>query len=221
MWVDVFKVQGCCCCCRVPQLNTEGHPVMCTHTCTYVQVPVQSIGWEGCVCDRFKLPCHVRNRTPSSEDFISLTKEWGLLFPEFTMAEDNPHTTRYNNFFTVGVVASVFSLASSDNSLWLRPKGQCEWTFLEERGGTNWSTLGIYCYCFSIFQVCCSLSDQIQQVLMYWKGCVWFCSVSWHLHDCYCYCYRGIYSPTTLMCDTWFLYMYCNSYLFSAHENYM
>ena len=35
-----------------------------------VQVPVHYLGREDCVCNRFQLPRHVGNRTPSSEGFI-------------------------------------------------------------------------------------------------------------------------------------------------------
>ena len=69
----------CCCCCSVPQLNTEGHPV-CAPTPVHVQVQVQSIGWEDCVCNRFQLPHRVVIHTRSSEDFISLSGEWDLLY---------------------------------------------------------------------------------------------------------------------------------------------
>ena len=54
-----------CCCCSVPQLNIECHPV-CAHTLVHEQV--QSTGWEDCMCNRFQSARHVGSRTPSSED---------------------------------------------------------------------------------------------------------------------------------------------------------
>ena len=47
---------------------------------------------------RVRRPRHVGSRTPSSGDFISLSWEWGLLYQEFAMAENNLHTTRHNTF---------------------------------------------------------------------------------------------------------------------------
>ena len=64
---------------------------MCTHTCSRVSR-------EDCLCNRFQLPRHVGSRTLSSEGFISLSGEWGLLYQEVTMVEDNLHITRHSNF---------------------------------------------------------------------------------------------------------------------------
>ena len=47
----------------------------------------------------FELLRHVGSRTPSSEGFISVSGERGLLCQELTMVEDNPRTTK--QLFTV------------------------------------------------------------------------------------------------------------------------
>ena len=72
-------------CCSVPQLNTlratqyvHPHPYMYEYRYT-------ALG-EDCMCDRFQLPRHVGSHTLSSEGFISLSGEWGLLCQELTMA---------------------------------------------------------------------------------------------------------------------------------------
>ena len=72
----LLKIVPSICCCSVPQLNTEGHPV-CAPTPVHIQVYVQSIGWEVCMCDHFQWPRHVGSRTPSLKDFNSLSREWG------------------------------------------------------------------------------------------------------------------------------------------------
>ena len=77
--------------------HSEGHPIYAP-TPVHVRVQVHCIGREERVCDRFQLTRHVGSRTPSSEGFISLSGEWGLLCQELTMAEGDPHTKRHNNF---------------------------------------------------------------------------------------------------------------------------
>ena len=53
------------------------------------------------MCDRFQLPGHVGSRTPSSEDFISLSGERGLLFQDLTTAEDTPPHNKTSQLFIV------------------------------------------------------------------------------------------------------------------------
>ena len=74
-----------------------GSPSMCTPTPIHVQVQVQSIGWGGYMCDHFQLPRHVGSHSLSLEDFIFVSREWGLLCQERILAEETPHTTRHNN----------------------------------------------------------------------------------------------------------------------------
>ena len=54
--------------------HAKYHPA-CAPTPVHVQVQVQAIGWEDCVCNRVQLSRHVDSRSPTSEDlYLSLQR---------------------------------------------------------------------------------------------------------------------------------------------------